>query len=126
MRISDWSSDVCSSDLCAIERVEIVVMTAQRHEIFGACSLVEVDQCLGLPMFGLPAIFDLDEAGIRRMPVMREMVRVHRVALDVHQPPVPVARLGHALRAPVRPDPQPGTYGTPSCREQGCHDWSIS
>src|SRR3546814_13589289 len=34
--------------VCAIERVEIVVMTAQRQELFGACSLVEVDQCHGL------------------------------------------------------------------------------
>src|SRR3546814_2303644 len=54
MRISDWSSDVCSSDLVADALIELVEVD---REIFGAVA-VAVDAVLGL---GARLRFDIED-----------------------------------------------------------------
>ncbi len=88
--------------------VEVVVVVGQGHEILRARGLVEPHQRLWVPVLGLPQVLDLHEAEAGRVAVGLDVVLVEGIALDIHQPPVPVAELGHALRAPMGPDPQLG------------------
>src|SRR3546814_1780610 len=56
MRISDWSSDVCSSDLSAVIRINLhIIGRLEKHTEF-RCEAVEIR--LAAPL-GIQAIFDL-------------------------------------------------------------------
>src|SRR3546814_21108907 len=44
MRISDWSSDVCSSDLCAATAADVWIITDRQHPVQGTPDrLIELD-----------------------------------------------------------------------------------
>src|SRR3546814_3282902 len=72
MRISDWSSDVCSSDLAAIETADVVIQTDQPSRIstaimIGKATKRVVWQNIGLA-FGVKAIvLALGAAGVAGM-----------------------------------------------------------
>src|SRR3546814_12427609 len=48
MLISDWSSDVCSSDLCAMKRLIVILAAAGFASVAGAQQPTEVEQGLEL------------------------------------------------------------------------------
>ena len=73
-------------------------------EVLGAGFHVQIEQRVGVPVLGLPAVLDFHEADLGRMAVVLDVVVVLPVALDVHAARVPVAHLRHALRTPMRPD----------------------
>src|SRR6266702_195419 len=90
--------------MCGVERVEIVVVIGKRDEVPGARVAIELHQSFGFPGFGLPQMIDFHEPESTGVTVMLDVIFVGRFALLVHQPRIPVALLGDALRAPMRPD----------------------
>src|SRR3546814_1938469 len=97
MRISDWSSDVCSSDLRGIEMVECAVVPDHRRLVrmgfVDAARRAAIDHRLGylLEMKGVAADCKQDARAAPR-----------RVAVIIHHPPAVVAHdtgVGHEPRA---------------------------
>src|SRR3546814_21198113 len=72
MRISDWSSDVCSSDLSAVIRINLhIIGRLEKHTEF-RCEAVEIR--LAAPL-GIQAIFDLPlTAGMNTADDQRETI----------------------------------------------------
>src|SRR3546814_4246050 len=67
MRISDWSSDVCSSDLAALSQQDacangLTTISAGNHAIATAFAAREVGATAKAVMAGSPAPFRLDKA----------------------------------------------------------------
>src|SRR3546814_17028405 len=54
MRISDWSSDVCSSDLAVVFHFAVKIVLVAAHD-------AHVDELAG-PQAGVAAVLDLDQA----------------------------------------------------------------
>src|SRR3546814_10376975 len=82
MRISDWSSDVCSSDLiAAIIRLDIAVEAvrrAARDQVHNACGAVAAVEGALRPLQDLDA-FDIEER--RREEDVRGLIDI----VDVHR-----------------------------------------
>src|SRR4051794_1563432 len=99
----------------AREIVEIVVMTAHRHEVARTRGGIAFHQIRRVPLLGFPLSDDIDEAAAAGVAVTLEMMLVsgfrrkpRLTSRYVHQAPVPVAPFGLALRPPMRPDPELG------------------
>ena len=88
--------------------VKIVVMIGKGDEIARARFRIQIEQGFGPPLFRPPAVVELHEAGVDRMAVILQMMLILFAALDIHVAGIPVARLRHALRRPVRPDAELG------------------
>src|SRR3546814_18380660 len=124
MRISDWSSDVCSSDLLELRRA---VDDGFEH----------LASQLAVPDFQLVRdhLVEADRLGHRsgkRHEAARHQHRICAMRLHrLHQGPRP-ARQPPALhpaiaqRAPCPPAEQPAETGTESCRERVCEYVSIT
>src|SRR3546814_12883011 len=97
MRISDWSSDVCSSDLEAL--------VAQHHPLFGSHTAAEV---AGAADRGAPKAHPLTEVG----------VVVHDHALEVGVGPHPHVGAEHRVGA----QPHPGLDAAVLAEDGGALD----
>src|SRR3546814_5315246 len=100
MRISDWSSDVCSSDLHAVEESGDIGGTQQ---LAVGCEMRPLeDDVVTLPLAGfarrvhqrrLPRIDRADGAvGIGRVPIAVEDLEL----VTLHEPDAAVAEIGRA------------------------------
>src|SRR3546814_3537031 len=96
MRISDWSSDVCSSDLVDLGTMPLVDLTR-----FLACQLTDVESGMsllfstGLEMEGLPA--ERHAALLRRVIASKEaFFRYLRLLLSELDAPFAAARAAQA------------------------------
>src|SRR3546814_10774159 len=71
MRISDWSSDVCSSDLAARERVPMADAWASSAD---ACpSAVPIGAAAAVPWLAIPSQPDVKE--VNTLPLKRKTVK---------------------------------------------------
>src|SRR5437868_11702435 len=101
--------------MLAVEVVEIIVMRGHCEEVASTRLCIASDQLFRPPVLRLPLPDDVNEASPARVSIMPEMVLVgsfaghpRLAARQVHQPGVPVAPFGLALRAPMRPDSELG------------------
>src|SRR3546814_12560719 len=97
MRISDWSSDVCSSDLVAAEnlgvgQVDAVVFLVARHRERAGVAAVGIvgaaDEAAVAPET------QAETAGTAGRAAARVLVRVRRVGGEEVRPEVGVGRIG--------------------------------
>src|SRR3546814_12390375 len=124
MRISDWSSDVCSSDLMALQSAEQRPAGDVLDGLHGARPAVEGDQeALDRPegarrhQDGPPAGPD-DALEVRSQVQLREIRRL--AALPCHGDARALLPLAHRLadvpaQTPARPPPPPRVYRPPRC-----------
>src|SRR3546814_17772094 len=80
MRISDWSSDVCSSDLALVDLeaglVAVLLVLGQEVEVLDAAALLEDRVPYGVAVFGLD-LQQLDQMAILdREAARKRLVRV--------------------------------------------------
>src|SRR3546814_15006174 len=75
MRISDWSSDVCSSDLIGLERVSVMQMSERGHDMAGTLAPHRADDIAGLSRRGVGAFHEGEVAIFRRAAERREVDR---------------------------------------------------
>ena len=87
-----------------VPQVVVVVVVAENEEILRPTALVLLDECLGIPAFGLEQRQDILEAELRRMAVVLQMILVFAGAFDIERTGHPVATALHALRSPMGPD----------------------
>src|SRR5260221_3828255 len=97
------------------EIVEIVVMTAHRHEVARAGGGIALHQIRRVPLLGFPPSDDVDEAAAAGVAVMLEMVLVGAFPRESrlasrhgHQARIPVAPFGLALWPRMGPEPELG------------------
>ncbi len=83
-------------------------MVRHRDEIFGPGALVEIELPLRIPVFGLPLSDDVQETDLAGVAVFANMGVIGARSLLIHAARIPVAFLGHALRAPMRPHAELG------------------
>src|SRR3546814_8760037 len=95
MRISDWISDVCSSDLCTLDqtlhhhqsRIEIDALELEEHDIDAAHHLHALDQILGVERadqrkLGIDASGIFEPAQIDRIISDDDSLRFHGIFRD--------------------------------------------
>jgi hypothetical protein len=91
-----------------VPQVEVVVVHAHAHEVFGAGLLVELHQVAGIELVALPQPADVLVAEFGGVAVGRNVVLVLRAVLYVDVAGVPVAELRGRLRPPVCPHAELG------------------
>src|SRR3546814_11305756 len=99
MRISDWSSDVCSSDLLRLQRCEVVIHLADETSVKEFHVIIEKQHRLVL-RHGREGIAD------GASPVVTGIDH-----LEIYQPLQP---------APVAHSSQAAEIGRASCRDRAC------
>src|SRR3546814_20528563 len=111
MRISDWSSDVCSSDLDTAPAAPAVVQTEPRETIEGQLS--QERTVIAVPAFATPSVTTV--AGLRTDTLGRQIGEV--IAADLER---------SGLYAPLGPGSVRAVtlagvkIGRASCRERVC------
>src|SRR3546814_16711432 len=115
MRISDWSSDVCSSDLIAVdeEQAEQHQEVAEVERIAGGAEEPVGDQRVGVDPLIHAAALDVDEPDDRRA---QHLARQGKSEAG----PVPPAALDFAAAGPMRSEKRRvGTAGVSTGRSRG-------
>src|SRR3546814_14151260 len=123
MRISDWSSDVCSSDLQGVGRMNALVTPTARGEI--SCTqatLMALDEAMGLDPSVL--VFGEDVADPEGGGIVGATAGLSAKYGDSRGRSTPLAEqaiVGAAVGAAIA-----GKIGRASCRERGCQYVSVS
>src|SRR3546814_21053862 len=114
MRISDWSSDVCSSDLFGLERRAIFhAGQRQRRKLVEEFKKVEIE------------LSDAIRDGIGKELLLGREIRAGRIGAAASTPAIVIAiflarRLGSSGPPAVIATHVTNQIGRASCRERGC------
>src|SRR3546814_15069734 len=106
MRISDWSSDVCSSDLPGLDRLAVAELDVEQHLVVGQAGGAQpcIDLARGLEQQRRGRGSDGQARDLLAELTLQEVDRLRTPDAQ----PVPLVRGGRALEV-----------GRTSCRERG-------